>query len=129
LALAIFGGRILSRQVSLPIRQLRDAAVAVASGAEDVAVEIRSRDEIGELGRAFNSMTSALAANRAALEKRAEQLSYQASYDALTGLANRSLLEDRLRQAIVNSSRRGDSIVVLFIDLDNFKVVNDSMGH
>src|SRR6185437_11979548 len=54
LALAIFGGRILSRQVSLPIRQLRDAAVASASGAEDVAVEIRSRDEIGELGRAFN---------------------------------------------------------------------------
>lgn len=59
----------------------------------------------------------------------AEQLQRQANFDMLTGLANRSLLQDRLSQAIVNSSRREDALVVAFIDLDDFKLVNDSLGH
>jgi diguanylate cyclase (GGDEF)-like protein/PAS domain S-box-containing protein len=53
----------------------------------------------------------------------------QASYDALTGLANRRLLNDRLTQAISRSQRTHEHVAVAFIDLDNFKTVNDTCGH
>jgi diguanylate cyclase (GGDEF)-like protein/PAS domain S-box-containing protein len=59
----------------------------------------------------------------------AEQLARQAQFDALTGLANRNVLTDRLTQAIAGARRSGDSILVAFLDLDGFKLVNDSLGH
>ncbi|MBL3601801.1 MAG: EAL domain-containing protein [gamma proteobacterium endosymbiont of Lamellibrachia anaximandri] len=58
-----------------------------------------------------------------------EQIRYQANYDALTGLPNRSLLQDRLSQAIMSAGREEWGLALLFIDLDKFKVVNDSFGH
>ncbi|MEJ2622370.1 MAG: EAL domain-containing protein [Candidatus Thiodiazotropha sp.] len=58
-----------------------------------------------------------------------EQIRYQANYDALTGLPNRSLLSDRLNQAIVSAHRENWMLAVLFVDLDHFKVVNDTFGH
>ena len=53
----------------------------------------------------------------------------QAHYDDLTGLTNKALFHDRLDQAIHNAERKDEVLAVLFIDLDNFKYVNDSMGH
>ena len=58
-----------------------------------------------------------------------QELAYQATHDQLTGLANRTLFEDRLEQAIHHARRNGTLVAVMFIDLDNFKLVNDSMGH
>jgi diguanylate cyclase (GGDEF)-like protein/PAS domain S-box-containing protein len=65
-------------------------------------------------------------AERKAAEQR---MLHVASHDTLTGLANRTLLEDRIRLAIARSARSGDYVGVLFIDLDHFKTINDSLGH
>ncbi len=62
--------------------------------------------------------------------KQAEQhLRFLASHDSLTGLPNRSLFQERLADAIATANAEGNQVAVLFIDLDNFKKVNDSMGH
>ena len=57
------------------------------------------------------------------------KIRFQATHDALTGLANRMLLQDRLHQAIAQAARTSKSVWVVFIDLDRFKLINDSLGH
>ena len=77
----------------------------------------------------FVEMIGQLIAIEVEQHERTRQLAYQAHHDTLTGLPNRLLFEDRLRQAL-EAARRGKSIVaVLFIDLDRFKQINDTLGH
>jgi diguanylate cyclase len=94
-----------------------------------------------ELGREFEIELEQLIAHRVAqrtgelektiesLQERQRQLEVQAHYDALTGLANRKLLQDRFQCAAERAKRSGDSFALLMIDLDGFKAVNDKHGH
>jgi diguanylate cyclase (GGDEF)-like protein len=79
-------------------------------------------DEVGHLTQAFNRVLSKL------IESRAE-LQHLAHHDALTGLPNRQLLADRMQLALARAQRNNGRIAVLFLDLDGFKPINDSMGH
>lgn len=58
-----------------------------------------------------------------------ERLLHQANFDSLTELPNRVLIFDRLQQALENAKRRGETVAVLFVDVDNFTALNDTLGH
>jgi diguanylate cyclase (GGDEF)-like protein len=75
-----------------------------------------------ELGRALHQAVRDL-------EDREQQLTFQAFHDGLTGLANRSLLWDRIGHAIALGARERRDLAILYVDLDGFKEVNDTLGH
>jgi diguanylate cyclase (GGDEF)-like protein len=96
-----------------------EAVEAVKAGAQDYLVR-------GELSPALLRRALMYAIERKRLEA---QLSHRALHDTLTGLPNRALFLDRLGVALDRSRRNNASIAVLFLDVDNFKQINDSLGH
>jgi len=138
----------LQRVVSEPILKLAETARRITE-ANDYSLRARklSRDEIGSLVDDFNSMLEQIQAQDSELKKVQEhleetveirtgelteltlQLEHQVYHDTLTGLANRITFDDHLQLAIEQSQRYGGKLAVLFLDLDRFKVVNDTLGH
>jgi diguanylate cyclase (GGDEF)-like protein len=79
--------------------------------------------------RQVDILEQVVSARTEGLEAANKQLRHLATHDVLTGLPNRVLLDDRLTQAIVHSQRNGELLALLMVDLDRFKLVNDSLGH
>ncbi len=150
LAVAALISAILARHIKKPLGSLVAASRQLAAGDRDVAVPIQRRDELGDLGEAFNQMSRQLQHSREErdralegmagvnreLQQRLTQLNqaharieYMAYNDELTGLANRRLLMGRLRQALASAGRHQLRGALLMFDLDRFKNINDSLGH
>jgi diguanylate cyclase (GGDEF)-like protein len=114
-------GFILHRRLARPARRLR-TAIEAASHDGNVRAPVEGPAEIADVAEAFNETI----ARRRQLEM---ELAHQALHDPLTGLPNRTLLADRLGQALARQARSAGSVVVAFMDLDRFKLINDSKGH
>lgn len=80
------------------------------------------QDEVGHLTEAFNRLLAKLQASQL-------EMVHMAHHDVLTGLPNRALLADRLTQALARANRSGSRVAFLCIDMDNFKPINDQLGH
>jgi diguanylate cyclase (GGDEF)-like protein len=126
--------------VTRPIRRLTAGARRLAAGDLRARVIRGGASEVDELSRTFNQMAEKLdAAERevrsyqAQLEhrvtERTQQLQHLAEHDPLTDLPNRRQLFRHLSERIAAANLGGERLAVLFLDLDNFKTVNDSLGH
>ncbi|MGA2727489.1 MAG: EAL domain-containing protein [Terracidiphilus sp.] len=95
----------------------------------DTEVSVRGSEDIAQLVICFNRMLSELRQRDRAKREAEGRLQHQALIDELTGLPNRRLLADRLAQSLATAKRENSKLALLYIDLDGFKLVNDSFGH
>jgi diguanylate cyclase (GGDEF)-like protein len=113
----------LQKQIYEPIVQLGNVAHMIRENdSYSFRAEAVNDDELGETVEAFNRMLAKIEADQ-------EELVTLAFYDPLTGLPNRRKFVDSLEFAISNSRRGHDKMALLFLDLDRFKLINDTMGH
>ena len=108
--------------ITVPIRG-RDVPFGVLA-AHETTVRAFSTDDVNFLQSVANVLAAAIERRRSEAETR-----HQALHDPLTGLPNRALFRDRLQHALARARRHDGTLAVLFLDVDNFKVVNDSLGH
>jgi diguanylate cyclase (GGDEF)-like protein len=108
-------------RITQPLSRLDEAAGRLASG-EHVQVQVRGSDELARLATSFNGMVAKIAER----EQRITQLAFN---DVLTGLPNRTMFQQQLEQAFRASEGNGGLFALHCLDLDQFKAINDTLGH
>ena len=120
---------VLSWRLLRPIRRLKAQASALVSREPAPPIEWRQRDELGQLGQHLNEVRGQLLALFDELEGKNAELHMRAMFDDLTGLPNRSLFRELFQHRLASARRDDQPMALLFIDLDRFKQVNDTLGH
>ena len=129
--LAIIAGLWFATQryIGRPLRLIGAAIERSRTDGRRYPVEWDSDDEFGSLARAFNAMQREAEDGEVALREANQRLDFLAMHDELTGLPNRRSFEERLMRAAGAADRHATTLAVHFIDLDDFKAVNDTLGH
>jgi diguanylate cyclase (GGDEF)-like protein len=135
--LVMAGATLLALRMGLaitrPLQRLVEAVEAIGRGNLDVHVDSAAGGEIQTLAQGINSMAASLRSAQENLQEKidlaTQQLSYQATHDTLTGLINRREFEVRVERALQSSHENGATHALCFLDLDQFKIVNDTCGH
>ncbi len=123
LGMGLVASLLLRHALVRPIRQLADAAREIEAGNYDARVpSSRNNDELGDLMRAFARMGNGIARH----DRDIRRMAYT---DALTGLANRLAFRESLDQRLLQLRGTGQPLALLFADIDDFKRVNDTLGH
>jgi diguanylate cyclase len=134
IVLAVFATRILARRLQRDLIDPLDHVAEVAHAVRrDRAFEKRVPSsgiaEIDRFGQDFNALLAELQGWHAGLTSENAELARRATHDGLTGLGNRALFEQSLGEAIAAAARGGETIAVLYLDIDDFKATNDRHGH
>lgn len=123
----------LGRDIVRPIGALADAVEHLAAGDLNARVQVETGGEFAVLERGVNRMAAELKTSYDTLQEKIRtataKLSWQATHDALTGLLNRNGFDEALQQAWENNQETGALYCLLYLDLDQFKLVNDTSGH
>ncbi len=122
LAIAAVLSLMVSRGLVRPIRRLAEAAKQVEAGVYQIDLPSLRGDELGELQRGFLRMAAGIARHE-------EEVSRLAYSDHLTGLPNRLAFREKLDLCLISAHAEGASVALVCIDLDDFKRVNDTLGH
>ncbi len=133
LAVSAFIGWRMGRQITRPILTLANAAGRIGEGHFAERIAANGTGEFGILQRAVNQMATKLQSAHEQMQERIDQatarLIYQAAHDSLTGLVNRREFELRLDRAVQASQQHGRTHALCYMDLDQFKIINDTCGH
>lgn len=123
--------RLLYKLVVSPLKQLGQLAEHIGEGrdADMSDIDLLRNDEIGDLTRAFYNMNHKLSSSIQQLQHSHKKIEHLAYRDSLTSLPNRRLFLKLLKQAIESENSESFGTALLFLDLDDFKKVNDSLGH
>jgi len=119
----------VSRVVTQPLQAMAAASQAFSQGLPHGDLPVLRKDEVGDLARSLHDMEQQIGRQITELNASRDAMAHLAHHDALTGLPNRRMFEQRLAQGLELSRRSGRDCALLFVDLDDFKAINDTRGH